>query len=61
MQKSFVAFKTMQILLRKLLSFRFGEVWGHGDGGRFINLEFSDRMWAFLGVAHVDNKKTIFE
>ena len=42
---------------------RFGEqggwVGGSAQGG-FINLEFSDRIWAFLGVAHVD-KKTIFE
>ena len=51
MQNSFMAFKTMQLLLRKLLSFRFGEVWGHGG---FINLEVWDRMRALRGVAHVD-------
>ena len=30
---------------------------GSGEQGGFINLEFSDRIWAFLGVAHVDKKK----
>ena len=42
---------------------RFVDIWG-GLGtreggleqGGFINLEFSDRIWAFLGVAHVDKK-----
>ena len=47
---------TMQTLLRKLLSFRFGAVWRQGGWGGFINLEFSDRMWAFLGAAHGGKK-----
>ena len=35
---------------------RFGEQGGAGglEQGKFINLGISDRMWAFLGVAHVD-------
>ena len=37
-----MAFKTMQILLRKLLSFRFGEVWG--AGGVIIRRKLETKM-----------------
>ena len=37
-------------------------VWGQGVcAGGVINLEFSDSFWAFLGVAHVDKKKSKVE
>ena len=44
MQNSFTAFEPMQFLPRKLLSFRFGEVWRQGGLGGAINLELSDRI-----------------